>query len=472
MFIYDTYGTNIESVIQFNEYPPFTAIFQYLFLKINEVYREDIIIVAQNMLYLSIVIPITKNINWDKSLKKLITIVPIIIFVPMIFYKDFYLNILVDGILGIMFAYVIFSALEKENTIFKYIKILAGEIMLCLTKTSGIGLAVLLILIILIKLLIDRKEKNKNNLNGIKYLAIVVVITALVTAIWYIKTKETQKRWDFNQYMEVQEQQVESQESIIKKFIYAIFFKDVITERKFTVLTAFFLLISLQIYTLTRIKDRNYKYYSIAVAFSIPIYLIGLLVTYSKIFDIQETQMLTSFERYISTILLAYTMFQMMTLSQIKYNNHINNTIVILSIILALIPISNIQKKYIEGKDYIITSNINRDIYTKLKRYKDILIDSDKILYICDSQSYLEYIKAINEYEIMPIKIEQIQRGSFVNQQTFEELVKKYNYVYIYRIDKEEIEVIKETFQHQYVKNDTLYKVNKNEEEILLEIVI
>ena len=72
----------------------------------------------------------------------------------------------------------------------------------------------------------------------------------------------------------------------------------------------------------------------------------------------------------------------------------------------------------------------------------------------------------------MPIKIEQIQRGSFVNQQTFEELVKKYNYVYIYRIDKEEIEVIKETFQHQYVKNDTLYKVNKNEEEILLEIVI
>ena len=156
MFIYDTYGTNIESVVQFNEYPPFTAIFQYLFLKINEVYKEDIIIVAQNMLYLSIVIPITKNINWDKSLKKLVTIVPIIIFIPMIFYKDFYLNILVDGILGIMFAYVIFSALEKENTIFKYIKILAGEIMLCLTKTSVIGLAVLLILIILIKLLIDR----------------------------------------------------------------------------------------------------------------------------------------------------------------------------------------------------------------------------------------------------------------------------------------------------------------------------
>ena len=470
MFLYNTYGTNPESVVAFNEYPPFTAVFQYLFLSIHKIYREDIIIVAQNILYLSIIIPITKCIEWNKSLKKLIIIVPIIVFVPMIFYENFYLDILVDGILGIMFAYVIYSAFEKEESRFKYLKIFVGEIMLCLTKTSGIGLAVLSVFIILMKLIIEKN--NKESLKEIKYLMVVILITAFLTSIWYIKVEGTQKRWNFSQYIEVEEQMTETQENISKNFAYATVFKQIITERNFTVLTTFLLLICLQIYTSSKVKEENYKYYSLAMALSVPIYLIGLFITYSKIFDIQEAQMLTCFERYTSTILLAYAMFQMMVFSQIKYDKDLKNIIVTLSIVFALIPMANIQEKYLDGKNYIMTSNINRNIYTKIKRYKDIFENTDKILYIYGSKMNMEYLKAINEYEMMPIRIEQMLTGSFIDQKSFEDIVKDYTYVYIYRIDEEEISKIEGAFQYNYVEKDMLYKVNKHDDEILLEIVM
>lgn len=470
MFLYNTYGTNPESVVAFNEYPPFTAVFQYLFLSIHKIYREDIIIVAQNILYLSIIIPITKCIEWNKSLKKLIIIVPIIVFVPMIFYENFYLDILVDGILGIMFAYVIYSAFQNEESGFKYLKIFVGEIMLCLTKTSGIGLAVLSVFIILMKLIIEKN--NKESLKEIEYLMVIILITVFLTSIWYIKVEGTQKRWNFSEYIEAEEQMTETQENIPKNFAYATVFKQIITERNFTVLTTFLLLICLQIYTSSKVREENYKYYSLAMALSVPIYLIGLFITYSKIFDIQEARMLTSFERYTSTILLAYAMFQMMVFSQIKYDKDLKNIIVTLSIVFALIPMANIQEKYLDGKNYIMTSNINRNIYTKIKRYKDIFESTDKILYIYGSKMNMEYLKAINEYEMMPIRIEQMLTGSFIDQKSFEDIVKDYTYVYIYRIDEEEISKIEGAFQYNYVEKDMLYKVIKHDDEILLEIVM
>ena len=144
-----------------------------------------------------------------------------------------------------------------------------------------------------------------------------------------------------------------------------------------------------------------------------------------------------------------------------------------------------LDKKFIKNLDaYILdqfpfrnefinlNSNINRNIYTKIKRYKDIFESADKILYIYGSKMNMEYLKAINEYEMMPIRIEQMLTGSFIDQKSFEDIVKDYTYVYIYRIDEEEISKIEGAFQYNYVEKDMLYKVIKHDDEILLEIVM
>ena len=473
MFLYNTYGTNEESIVRFNEYPPFTAVFQYLFLGIQKVYREDTIIIAQNMLYFSIIIPITKKIKWNKSLIKLLAIIPLVIFIPMIFYKDFYLHILVDGILGIMFAYTIFSAFDKdENNIFKFLKILAGIVTLSLTKTTGITLAILSIVIMLIKNVFDRRKGIENSKKETKIIILITVITILIISMWYIKINNVEKKWDFTQMLSVQQEENEVNETrkeIALKFIRAIFEMEKITSKEFTVFITILLSICIQFYATKKMKDKNFTYYSIAMFISIIIWGIGLLVSYATIFDIYEAQNLTCFDRYMSTILLSYVIFVMLAIAQIEEKFTIKEGVAIVFIVIALIPLANIKEKYINSKNYIKTSKNNRYIYTQIKDYKDKLKSTDKILYIASSTESLEYIKYMNEYEIMPIKIEQILKGNFIGEQEFKEIVKNYTHVFIYQIESEEAEKIKGTFKENKVEIYTLYKVKNEENEFILE---
>lgn len=469
MFIYNTYGTNPETIVRFNEYPPFTAVFQYLFLAVQKVYSEDTVIIAQNVLYLSIIIPITKKIKWDKSALKILTAIPLIIFMPMILYKNFFLNILVDGILGIMFAYTIYSAYEDDSSIFKTLKILAGTIMLCLTKTSGLGLAILALIIILIKIIIDRKKDKSKFKSSIKRLIVICVITAILTSIWYIKVNNAQKRWDFSKYVNAEEDRQNSSD-ILKSFTMSVFMRQDITTKQLTVFAVMILLIGLQIYSIKKVKNKNFTYYAIAMLVSIPIYLISLAITYMTIFENIEGTMLTCFDRYTSTILLATLCFNAFAMFDIKTKFSVE-LIVIASIIITLMPIDNIYTQYIRGKNYVKTSNTNRDIYTKIEKYKDKLNANDKILYMAGDKANIEYLKAMNEYVMMPVKIQNMISGNYESSEKFKKVIERYDYVFIYRTNTDTVDNIKECFEGGKVQRDTLYRVVKNNETIELEIV-
>lgn len=466
MFIYNTYGTNPETIVRFNEYPPFTAIFQYLFLAVQKVYREDTVIIAQNVLYLSIIIPITKNIKWNKSSLKILTAIPLIVFMPMLLYKNFFLNILVDGILGIMFAYTIYSAYKDDSKIFKSLKILSGEIMLCLTKTSGLGLAVLSLIIILVKIIIDRKKDKTEFKSNIKSLIVVCIITAVITSMWYIKVNNAEKRWDFSKYVETQENQKSSSE-ILKNFVTAVFMRQDITAKKLTVFSVTVLLIGLQIYSIKKIKNKSFNYYAIAMLISIPIYLISLAITYMTIFEKMEGSMLTCFDRYTSTILLATLCFNAFALFDIKTKFSIE-FIVIASIIIALMPLDNIHIQYVRGKNYIRTSNTNRDIYTKIENYKDKLTADDKILYMAGDKANMEYLRAMNEYVMMPIRIKNMVSGNYESAEKFEKVIERYDYVFVYRTNQDTIDNIKACFEDEEIERDTLYKVVTSNEKVRL----
>ena len=462
MFLYHSY-TGEQSVVSFNEYPPFTAIFQYLFLMIQKVYREDIIIIAQNVLYFSLIIPITKQIKWDKRLIKLWIILPVIVFVPMIFYPNFYLEILVDGIIGVMFAYVISVALGKEENIkIKYIKILAGEIMLVLTKTSSIALAVLSILIMLIDKIIFGLKKNKTNTKKeIKAIVIICLIILVIVVMWYSKVIGAEKRWDFRKIIPIDTIQWEQIDKVAQNFLHQTFLEEQMTNRRFTVLSTTFLLICLAIYTLNKEQETRQKYYGIAMLISILIWLIGLCLMYMTIFEMHEAISLTCFERYVSTMLLANAIFYMFIIIQMEEKQSKKQTIIVILILLSMLPLATIQQKYIKGKNYIMMSRVNRNIYTQLKQYKNQLKETDKVLFIVEKKADIDYITSMNNYEIMPLTIEQSIKSSFNDVDSFTKKIENYTHVFIHGIESEEEKIIKEVFENEEIKTDRLYKVEK-----------
>ena len=371
-----------------------------------------------------------------------------------------------DGILGIMFAYTIYSAYKDDSKIFKSLKILSGEIMLCLTKTSGLGLAVLSLIIILVKILIDRKKDKTEFKSNIKSLIVVCIITAVITSMWYIKVNNSEKRWDFSKYVETQENQKSSSE-ILKNFVTAVFMRQDITTKKLTVFSVTVLLIGLQIYSIKKIKNKSFNYYAIAMLISIPIYLISLAITYMTIFEKMEGSMLTCFDRYTSTILLATLCFNAFALFDIKTKFSIE-FIVIASIIIALMPLDNIHIQYVRGKNYIRTSNTNRDIYTKIENYKDKLTADDKILYMAGDKANMEYLRAMNEYVMMPIRIKNMVSGNYESAEKFEKVIERYDYVFVYRTNQDTIDNIKACFEDEEIERDTLYKVVKNNKTVRL----
>ncbi len=471
MFMYNSYGTNSESIVAFNEYPPFTAVFQYLFLDINKVYSEDIILMAQNILYFSIIIPITKNIRWNKSIKKTFIILPLMVFVPLFFYENFYLDILVDAILGVMFAYTIYVAYDEKDVTFKYVQICTGIIMLALTKTSGIGLAVLALIIILIRTILNNKRNKKILKRELRMFAIITIIAAILTSIWYVKVNTAKKRWDFEQYIKSENLKPEEQKQVAKSFGMSILFNQTITERKLTVLMTITVFACIQAYTVYIMKDKNFSYYSWAMMCSIPIYLIMLLITYATIFIPMEASQLTCFERYSCTILLAYAIFQMFVLSG-KEEKHFGKAFLLtITIIIILMPLSNITEKYIYAKNYKTTSKINRDIYTKFRKYTSKINKEDTVLYIMGPKANIEYQTALNNYVTMPITIDKAIVGNFSKIEELEKVAENYDYIFIYRMKEDTKEAVKTIFEEQKVKNDTLYKVIRSENTISLEKV-
>ena len=470
MFQYNTYGTNAESAITFNEYPPFTATFQYIFVAIKNEFSETIPITAQCILYFSIIIPITKNIKWDKSIKNLGVIIPMLIFIPMIFYSTFYIDIMADGILGVMFGTCIFYACQKEEFKFKYTKIFTMLIMMTLTKTSGIGLAGLAIFIITIKNIINIKNsESKMELKGI---AIGVLLLAILTGVWYIKTKNATKTWDFTQYLKTEN--TIPDESIGRKYIKAIFESQSITEKRMTVFTITLALICINMYLnkQTNEKNKTEQYYQTSMLVSIAIYILFLYISYTKIFKPDEAEILSCFERYASTILLANAIFQMLKIVEIKKEINFKTGIVILTILACMVPQYSIMEKYIHKEEYLKTSGEFRNEYTKIRLYKKFLKQTDKVLYIIDSKYNIKYIMAMNNYELMPVQIKDVRGGAFYSDDEFKEAVKDYDYVYIYKIKSKEAEQIKSNFENNLVLEDILYQVKSDKNTVKLAPII
>lgn len=148
MYLHNGFGTMDNSIITYNEYPPFTACFQYILIYLKGAYAEDLIIISQNILYLSIIIPICGNIDTKKKYKNLLFSIIAIITLPLVLYRNFFAEILVDGFLGILFGVGLFF-IYKDSEDIKYRNIITTLIItaLSLTKTTGIALGILLFIL-------------------------------------------------------------------------------------------------------------------------------------------------------------------------------------------------------------------------------------------------------------------------------------------------------------------------------------
>jgi len=152
MFYTRNFGNRGDYTIIFYNYPPATALFEsfYLWNTNKTVFLEQNLYLAKAIYQYALVLPLFTLCTW-KTWKRIIPILILSFFVPLVFFSDHYTSLLVDSLLGLIFFHVMY-VLMTRNIHAKSIKdgistslyIAMALCVLSLTKSSGLGLSVLL----------------------------------------------------------------------------------------------------------------------------------------------------------------------------------------------------------------------------------------------------------------------------------------------------------------------------------------
>lgn len=462
MFINNNYGTN-TGLISFNEYPPFTGTFQYLLLKLRGEYSEDTIIIAQNILYFSMILPIFKKIECNKSIAKALIILPIAICLPFIFYERFYTEILVDGFIGITFALSIFTIYKKEeNKIYKNIILATYLIALTLTKNIGILFTIIVIIVDIIL-----KYSSKRDLkNELKQIGILVIIILIVGGSWYIKIAIDNASLNWGNPEKIYHD-AEERNQIVNQYFNEIFNNSQeITIRDLSAFMCFTIYMTLSILVYKQTKEKNILIVQISMTITIIIYTILMLIPYLTLFEKEETMILSSFNRYISSILLSGFFLNMLIIFD-KLEIKAHHIIYVITILVLFLPFDKIQHMYVHADTYNDMVMYKRDKYASIKYFANIFNSEDKIYLVADNIFDKYYVIGLNKYEVLPAKI---------GNKDFKEIptsLDDYTYIYVINENKQFYKKAKEIFgEDTDLQENALYKIVRDKEELQLERVL
>ena len=444
MYIFDAFGNHPDATTLFRGYPPSTALFQYFWMQPGG-YQEANLYRALGVFSFSLLLPTLKNVGW-KNVKTVPFIALFLVMVPMYIFYDFYIEIYVDAILGILFAYILFMYFtEKSFNISFYINLILALFILTLVKASGFGLALTAAFIIICDQIITVrraiKENKKININRdlindvktdrslynrmvnifrsklfcISAAAILSPIAANQSWSIYRQLTDTGHAWGGIRYLTVpavielltgrgDSNHYAIIDSYITTFLSRIIY---IGERGFSY-AHWTLIILIIIFIWLRKVDNPLRSKlincSIGVLAGWILYNISLILLYVFTFPLDVAAILASYNRYINTYLTAVVC--LFSLLFIYYNNE-NEKIderkkFIRTVVFLVVALVNFY--FLPAVDLLRNSDPGVRANVTVNRLSSLSLDyrTDRVYYIFQSSHGFEHFIAY--YELTPVK--------------------------------------------------------------------
>ncbi len=194
MFIFNRFGNCQYSTDLFPGYPPASALWEYFCLKVARSFQEQTVYQAFGWLIAALMIPSVKGGPLRRVLLAAVCLLASLL-VPSMFYGEYFTLIMVDALLGIEMAYLLLLSIGDERLdLFHWLSLTLGLSVLCLTKASGVFLAIIVVLTALAKT--AREQGGKKTLATI--LVCALIGGALGKLSWgaYLKASGTGVAWD------------------------------------------------------------------------------------------------------------------------------------------------------------------------------------------------------------------------------------------------------------------------------------
>ncbi len=499
IYYFDRLPNHAASSVRFPGYPPGTALLQYFFVKGTGAYSDAAIFSAHNVLYYCLMMPLFQDIK-KKGLFKTLIAVALVLIVPIVFYADFFTEIYVDAMLGILLAYSLITYFVSEHDVFKTLNISLVLFVLCITKASGKGLAILALLIMLMDgLRFKRETFEPYKQSAVKKACRILcpVLSVLVAAYsWkiYLAVTGTSGPWDTSGVTLKAITDVfalgrgsETHMTIIGNFIKA-FFEEYTTSFNFVVSLAGSLAVLALLYfgyaTTAANKQgiRRFYAFSLSIFTGFFIYAFSLLTLYLFAFSVYEGTLLASFERYVGTYLIAIFVF-IISLIIIKDTDRKKRNALSVLVTLLLIITVNLQPlldiTILRSASVKIAADkvTSMNGIVKVQQYADI--DDKTYIVNPDGTAYEFYL---SNYYITPYQAGRVP-WSFgavpysdedryfeaVSADEWEQtLYQDFQFVYVYDTCGQFELAYGQLFENQSVKPQTVYRVEKADGKVLL----
>lgn len=495
-------------------YPPMPTIWQYFCTRNLNFYSQGIEIFANQILGFALLIPVFEKISNSSSKISKVCISIIIICLPTLFsYLTFYENIYVDVLLGLIIGYILYQLYYEEDKNYLLISLGLAFPILALMKPTGIFLALILIIVIILKEIIEaykiKKENNikiKDTLKKKKSIFILVLILICVILIFYGSWKLISNNITvYNRVLEIiDEEKTRNLEKGLQSIITTIFgsSQETIeldesnrlliyelyklpafqTPIPISIITYVFLIMLVNIWIYKKIipKREKNKYFSYTIAIKIGMiaYLIFLQLAYLIKFGTSEMLTHASLNRYFNIYLLAELIWIISIILDYCKNNLKQAKLAYIVLTISILLVSPI---YTIANATIFFGSNNTMINGNIKELKDQVniikqkVNSENSIYVVhqnankDNNLYkMKYFLApeinIDLAEILSKKLEEKYENMNKNlkQEWINILINDYDYLYIIDTDEYFKNFAKDLFSSK-IKNDTLYKINKLE---------
>ncbi len=499
MFTLDNFGLGSDSNLMFKTYLSGTSMFQYFCMKLNGTFNESILYLGMDTMIISFLVPIVSSIKTKNNFLQCILYFTIIL-IPTIFYDNIYSSVYVDGILGIVFAYSLYSYFNnRENKLnaFDITNLICSLTMLVFIKESGLLFAIITYIIILIdNLFIRNKLKLKNFWKNNRYLILSILPPLIVKIIWTlllkvnnVESSATNSILDTT-FNILKTNILPYQKETIKAFVKATFETNLTNSPiHFSYYLLFSVSIILGLITSNMTKkeeNKSIKILNILIVLGYIGYALLVLLTYISVFSEYEATRLASFDRYMDSYALGVLIIQLAILIKELATNKQKLTIFIISLF-AIFSFSINSETMLNVTIGSPADTINglkiREEYNIYKnKITKYLNTNEKLYFISTNDSGFDYYVA--KYEITPIKISpgawsigspydenDIWTKNKTKEEWKKELLENYDYVYLYDIDNEFKETYGELFENENIKDNQLYKVINTSYEYILTLV-
>ena len=525
MYMNNTFSSanNAPIFVKHEGYPPGTALLHYFFTKCAGTYHESNIIRSMGVFAFSLFLPVFEHVPLKRGhyLRSLIFF-SVILLLPTVIYSDFYVTLYVDGILDVLFGYMLYAYFSnREITPVFLLRFSAAAFVAALVKSSGAAFAAIALIIISADIIFFRRRKIQLKIGPANFavpeavkslcgLLLPVLAIALSRGTWKAYLQETQSaEWSISGItlsglitlftQSIPDYQLEGIIAFVERFTSIRPFinntGNTAVELSYPINISYVLFI-VAVFIVAAVIVRLVNNPQFAKAFRVTTglvvlgflgYAVSLLVLYLFTFQKWETVSCAAMDRYLGSYLLGTILFMASMLLQsipsdcaisrlkLKPNRFLA---AVLCFVLCFANVNSIAKITVSSHfDILRIQRMRCEYSTAQWAGENISSDSGQVFILSQDTSWYYY--NLCRYSLAPL------RSSFnVNYDltgmtdpeaieakvsSLKNVLANYQYVYVRKTDDTFVTYYGELFENpDDIVNDSFFTVNNSENGILL----